>query len=236
MSKQKSRSSRSFGLIAIALILAAIIWYVNSGKKISPVRESAIAPESIGGVGIEGRGGDALLNREKNRFTKPLDVTDVTVAQILHTPSTLLDDAGRHKRQYWPLATMEYVEEEERRGIRVTGFLVHAKESGPESCNGYSDSLRDYHVWISDNPTYDKANAMIVEITPRWKMVHPEWRLSMLERLADEHARVRVTGWLMWDEEHPEEVGKSRATQWEVHPVTDFEVFSDGAWTNMSEP
>ena len=69
-----------------------------------------------------------------------------------------------------------------------------------------------------------------VEITPRWESVRAGWRIEALERLAQRHARVRVTGWLMWDEEHPEAVGQSRATQWEVHPVTNFEVYDGGAW------
>ena len=233
MSRKRSRSSRAYGLIVVAIVLIVIIWYANSDKKISPVRESAVAPELIDGIGADGTGGDALLNREKNRFTKPLDVTDVTIDEILHTPSALLADAGRHKRERWSSAAMDYAQEEERRGIRVTGYLIHAKESGPESCNGYSDSLRDYHIWIGNNPTDDKRSGMIVEITPRWKVVHPEWRLHIMEKLASKHVPVRVTGWLMWDEEHPDEVGKSRLTQWEIHPVTDFEVYSDNEWRGI---
>jgi hypothetical protein len=222
-----------YSLLVLLIALAAIIWYVNSGKKISSVREAAVAPETIGGVGIDGTRGDAELNREKNRFTKPLDVSDLTIEDILHTPVLLLEQAGKHKRKNWSQNATEYAEEEEHRGVRVEGYLVHAKESGPESCNGYSDSLRDYHIWISQNPTNDKSDGMIVEITPRWKVAHPNWRLHTIERLADDHARVRVTGWLLWDEEHPEEVGKSRATQWEIHPVTDFEVYSGSDWKSL---
>ena len=216
----------------IALIVA-LIWYVNSTKKISPLREVAVAPETIGGVGVEGSGGDGMLNREKNRFTAPLDVEDQTIAQIEAIPSTLLSESGRRKRSNWPAASEDYVEQEERRGVRVVGYLIHAKESGAESCNGYSDVLHDFHVWISDSPTSDKSNGMIVEITPRWKSVHADWQLRTLEKLSNEHAQLRITGWLMWDEEHPDEVGKSRATQWEVHPVTNLEVRSGGAWVAL---
>jgi len=229
-------SRKLLGFALVVLILGGIVlWYVNSGKKISPVRETAVAPESIGGTGVEGTGGDALLNTEKNRYTRPLDVTELTPSQMIAIPANSLPDAGRKRRANWPGSARDYAESQERRGVRLTGYLVHAKESGPESCNGYSDSLRDYHIWVSDAPTDEKSSGVIVEITPRWKAVHPEWRLRLLERLAHDHAKVRVSGWLMWDEEHPDEVGRSRATQWEVHPVTGLEIFSNGTWQGLED-
>ncbi len=229
------KARQIFSFIVIVAVLALILLYVNSGKKnsgntISPVGELSLAPESIGGIGIEGTGGDALLNKEKNRYTAPTTPSDLSVAQVRSIPSALLTESGRSKRAYWSRESANYVGVQEHRGVRITGYLIHAKESGPESCNGYSDSLRDYHIWISDVPTNDKADGIIVEITPRWKLVHPEWRLHAIERLAQQHAHVRVTGWLMWDEEHPDEVGKSRGSQWEVHPVTNFEVEAAGGW------
>ena len=216
-------------MLLLALI-AALIWYANSAKKISPVRELAVAPETIGGFDVDGTGGDALLNREKNRYTTPLDIEDMTVAQIEAIPASVLDESERKKRMNWAGPAEDYVEKEERRGVRVTGYLIRAKESGDESCNGYSEALHDYHIWISDAPTSDKASGMIVEVTPRWKSVRPQWQLRTFEKLSNDHAKVRVTGWLMWDEEHPDEVGKSRGTQWEIHPVTNVEVYSGDNW------
>lgn len=224
------KRQRLYGLIALAIALIAVVWYANSRKEISPVREAAVAPESIDGIGTAGRGGDPLLNKQKNRFTMPLDVQDVSVASIIQIPSQEFSDLGRMHRERWPMSAMDYADRQEKRGVRVTGYLVAAKEEGKESCNGYSDSLHDYHIWISDAPTYDKSNGLIVEMTPRWQAVRPDWRIMDVERLARQHVRVRVTGWILWDEEHPDEVGKSRATQWEVHPVTAFEVFDGGAW------
>lgn len=229
------KKHRKYSLLVLLIAVAALVWYANSDKKMSrvagpTVREAVAAPEEIGGFGVEGKGGDPQLNREKNRYTMPLDVVDLTVQSIIQTPSSVLADAGRKKREWWSSAARDYAKQEESRGVRVTGYLVRAKQEGPESCNGYSDSLHDYHIWISDAPTYDKANGLIVEITPRWESVRAGWRIAEIERLAQRHSRVRVTGWLMWDEEHPDEVGRSRATQWEVHPVTGFEVFDGGAW------
>ena len=229
------KKQQLYSLLVLAIVALALIWYVSSPEKKLPKtsEQFGVAPETLGGVGPEGSGGDPLLNREKNRNTLPQTVSDLSPTDIIQIPFLELADAGRHKRQYWSDAATSYVNQAEQRGIRLTGYLVHAKESGPESCNGYSDSLRDYHIWVSDQPTDDKSQGVIVEMTPRFKAIHPEWRLHMIERLADEHARVRVTGWLMWDEEHPDEVGKSRATQWEVHPVTNFEIEQNGTWRTL---
>jgi hypothetical protein len=224
------KKQRTYKLLVLLIALAAIIWYVNAPKKISPVKEFGVAPETLGGFGPDGFGGDAMLNRQKNRYTAPAEIRDVTVSDLIQIPSAQLAMAGQRHRENWPGVSIAYAGEQERSGIRVTGYLVYAKESEPESCNGKSDSLRDYHIWISDAPTQDKSMGAIVEVTPRFKVIHPEWRLHYFKRLAEQHARVRVTGWLMWDEEHPNEVGHSRATQWEVHPVTNVEVASGSGW------
>src|SRR5438093_809682 len=102
-------------------------------------------------------------------------------------------------------------------GAALVGLLFYLRapsrkfpESGPESCNGYSDSDRDYHLWITDGKEDSKAEGIVVEITPRWKVAHPEWRLRFLQALAQQRSRVRVTGWILWDEEHGNEVEHSR--------------------------
>ncbi len=228
------KKQHTYGLIVLIFAVIVIVWYANQPAKISPaVQESGVAPETIGGVGIDGTGGDPELNREKNRFAAPKNITDETVGDIIGISTTLPSEAGREHRERWSAAERNVVASEESLGVRVTGYLISVKQSGPESCNGYSDSFVDFHIWIADSPTATKAEAMIVEMTPRWKSIHPEWQLRDLERLSERHAKVRVTGWILWDEEHPEEVGKSRGSQWEVHPVTNFEVFSGQKWEPM---
>ena len=226
---------RIFLFIILLIALFGAIWIFRRPSGLTTTSSSpGAAPEAIGGVGPEGTGGDADLNREKNRYELPQTVRDMTVGEIISIPSSVLTEAGREKRRNWTGAEADYARAEESLGVRVTGYLIHAKESEPESCNGYSDSLRDFHIWIADNPAHSKAEGMIVEMTPRWKSIHPEWQLRELDRLAERHATVRVTGWLMWDEEHPDEVGKSRGTQWEVHPVTMVEIFQNGTWQPLS--
>ena len=181
-----------------------------------------------------GSGGDPLLNAQKNRDIAPTATTEMSPSAVIAIPAGDLPEAGRRKRENWSSSASTYAHTMEQRGVRVTGYLVNAKQSGPESCNDYSETARDFHLWVSDAPTDDKSQGVIVEMTPRWQERHPEWRLHTLQRLAHDHAQVRVTGWLMWDEEHANEVGRSRATQWEVHPITTFEVLSGGTWRTLA--
>jgi hypothetical protein len=74
---------------------------------------------------------------------------------------------------------------------------------------------------------------VVVEITPRWLAANDGWRLQTFKRLAEQRAKVRITGWLMFDPQHPDQIGKTRGGLWEVHPITKIEVFSDGRWIEL---
>jgi hypothetical protein len=46
--------------------------------------------------------------------------------------------------------------------------------------------------------------------------------------------RVRLSGWLLLDTEHPEEVGRTRGTIWEIHPVMRIEARRGNRWVDIS--
>ena len=74
---------------------------------------------------------------------------------------------------------------------------------------------------------------MVAEVTPRWLGSNPGWRVRILTRLVQQHAKFRLTGWLMLDPEHPDQIGKTRGGLWEIHPMTKIEVFSGGRWVEL---
>jgi len=45
--------------------------------------------------------------------------------------------------------------------------------------------------------------------------------------------KVRITGWLMWDYEHKEQLGNTRRTLWEVHPIHSIQVLSGSRWVTL---
>jgi hypothetical protein len=74
-------------------------------------------------------------------------------------------------------------------------------------------------MWLADGSGNSERNSVVVEITPRIRALHPAWNDESLGALVSTRVRVRIRGWLMLDQMHPESVGLNRATLWEVHPI-----------------
>jgi hypothetical protein len=180
------------------------------------------------GCALDGDGGDPALNNLKNRTEMPDSFTTEHLDDLI---TSLPEPAGiaRHKRATWPADALSAVGTEEKRAVQITGFLLAAKHEGPESCNCHSDEFRDYHVWVGNTADEDRSGAMVVEIAPRVGSTHPSWGTKIVG-LAKTRAKVRISGWLMLDQEHPEQIGKTRATLWEIHPVMNIETFTGGKW------
>lgn len=162
------------------------------------------------------------LNRYKNRTNLPSQVQPVTVPDVLKLPG---DTHG------WDRSI-------EQRGVVLDGFLLGFKHEGPESPNCYSDVRRDFHMWIgAAKPTTNadtramRAEAVVVEPTPAMQDSHPSWTEQSFLKLVGQH--VRITGWLMFDPEHPDQLGKTRGTLWEVHPAMKIEVQRGGGWVEF---
>jgi hypothetical protein len=74
---------------------------------------------------------------------------------------------------------------------------------------------------------------MVIEVTPRVRDVRPGWSTSTLEGLVGQ--QVLIEGWTMLDEEHPEQIGQTRETLWEIHPIMHIEVNQGGSWTSIDQ-
>ena len=235
-STNNSSSSTRLAVAAIIIIAGVGIYFAlhqSSTKDTPTVHVIGNAPSDFHGIPPEGTGGDPNLNREKNRWAAPAAIEEMSVAQVIALPHDELSAMGRESRSRWSSAAAEQASANENRGVQVVGYLAHAKESGAEACNGKSDVYHDFHIWITALPGEDKRNGIVVEAIPFWKEQFPSWQLKAFENLASNNAKVRVSGWILWDEEHGDEVGKSRGSLWEVHPVTKFEVSSGGKWEDL---
>ncbi len=200
----------------------------------------AVLISALASAGIcpsEGDGGDLALNRLKNRISPPPSYHELTVSELLkefpalHTP--------RHTDRYSTQQTTA-ITPREQQGIELDGYLLAAKQSGPEATNCHSKTRRDFHIWIGAQQPHTaveakamRAQAVIVEPTPSTLSQHQTWRLHTLQQLARQEAKVRISGWVMYDPEHPDQLGKTRGTLWEVHPVTKIEVWSGGQWREL---
>ncbi|HNP21782.1 MAG TPA: hypothetical protein PKM63_22290 [Panacibacter sp.] len=155
------------------------------------------------------------LNKLKNRGKTPTDIDEsISLADIL-APG---NDRNRFSNN---------------KAIKITGFIFNAKAGGTEDCNCFygKEDFIDTHIEIALSAgETDKKKVMVVEITPRFKALHPEWRTNKI--LALKGKKVTITGWMFFDEKHwqnsknsnPRGTNLYRATAWEIHPVTSFEV------------
>ncbi|MBI1745236.1 MAG: hypothetical protein HYR55_01450 [Acidobacteria bacterium] len=181
-----------------------------------------------------GRGGDPDLNVLKNRDLPPPAFDPMIIDDILgYVPPTASTMGRSVKRADWPQEAWDDVTPWESSGVVIDGYLIGIRSEGPESCNCGSRQYHDYHLWVVANSTDGKPVSVVVEISPRVLASHSTWRQSTLSRLASQRTRVRISGWLMWDEDHPEQIGLSRGTLWEVHPIHKIEYFSGGRWRTL---
>jgi len=214
-------------------ILTVLVMLLSSP---APVRAQHTTGD-FHGCAPDGEGGDPALNTLKNRDIAPDAYEDMAIADFLHNKSADVTAMGKRHRDKWTPDALTAVKDLEAKGARVEGRLIAIRTQGPESCNCGSDTDVDTHMWIA---TTASANAkptrsMVVEISPRELGDHAGWDHDTLVSLAKKGARVRISGWVTWDEEHGSEVGKSRGTLWEIHPIHLIEVFQNGAWKDLDE-
>ncbi len=251
MRSRNNRGSSSSGfvtaIIAVVIVLVVVIglvWLLNRNKQTSGgvtgtggVPSGNVGkPKPIGrvfnGCPPSGDGGDPALNTLKNRIDEaPWQPS--TVATILSYKWSQAIE--RQPRSRWSASDASAIAQYEGAPVQVEGYLVDAKSQGPESCNCHSVNDVDFHVWLVDSADKGRDQSVVVEASPRVRAVHPAWTLSNIRRLATSHQKVRISGWLMMDPEHPDQIGKTRGTIWEIHPIMQIETEALGGWKPLDD-
>jgi hypothetical protein len=169
------------------------------------------------------------LNQLKNRSTQFIGASQTTVAAI----------------NVLPTSPSSRINDLQSQMVFVEGYLVEIKQQGKESTNcGGTGNMADNHLWLVDeaaqvdltnNQTIrkSKAKATVVEITPRWRASNSGWEIKTIQKLINQKAKFRITGWLMLDPEHTDQIGKTRGGIWEIHPITKIEVLSGNQWDEL---
>jgi hypothetical protein len=180
----------------------------------------------------EGDGPDHELDRLKNRVDEGSYIS-VSYAAIDTLPWPRAVD--RERRSRWSRADSIAVALYEGIPVAVEGYLAGAKVEGPEAtnCHAADPRDRDWHIWLTGHPGTDRSGSIVVEATPRVRAAHPHWRFSAVRNAARDGDRVRISGWLMLDPDHPEQLGKTRGTLWEIHPIMNIELQRNGRWTSL---
>jgi hypothetical protein len=195
-------------------------------------RKPAPVAPGFKGCPAQGDGGDRALNVLKNRIdTATWLPATVDAIVALDWPRTV----GRRDRARWSASDSVAVARYQGTPVVVEGYLAGVKEEGPESCNchGADDAFRDWHMWLTASHGEDRARSVVIETTPVIRAAHSQWTLARMRAIARAGARLRVSGWLLLDQEHPDQIGKTRGTVWEIHPIIQLDVEQAGSWVPL---
>ena len=201
----------------------------------------------------------AERNRLKNRSIvdlsgmKPLSLETATFLQ--HVAAFDAQTKETRRKDLTP-AQKQQLDALEKQIVSFTGYLVIAYSGPPESTNCGSADFHDWHLELFEQPQdhapeIDDPTPIICEITPRTQsaIFRDKIRIQSLAAFirapdmsiepTEHHARrVRLTGYLLWDDEHngAADVGTTirsvaankfhqpwRSTAWEIHPVIKIE-------------
>lgn len=211
----------------VLLLVSALVLTLPLSAQTGPLFHGC----SLEGDATTATRSDPDLNALKNRSAIPAEGFKPThfddLAQ-LEVP----DGVNKKHRTTWSEETLNSVKSEETKAVQVPGFLLKKKLEGPESPNCHSNDQadRDFHLWFANSSDDEKADAVVVEITPRVRAEHPSWTATKIQNLITNKTRVRISGLILLDPEHPDQVGKTRATIWEIHPILKIETFANGHW------
>lgn len=214
---------------AIAAVIAATVLATLPASAAS----SAVASGSFAGCPAHGSGGDPQVNTLKNRSTAPASANPITVAGMKQLPG--LPDGTPAMRANWPSSARTLIEPHEAQGAVFTGYILQvARETGePSNCGSTLPRDEDVELFLAHRSGVTNGQQIILgEITPRWRAVYTSWRPANLRGLTGGN-RIRVTGWLLYDQESFAETHGGTATPWEIEPITKIEVLRNGSWVNL---
>jgi hypothetical protein len=194
-------------------------------------------PTTLENCPDEGCGGGNLRDPELNKMKNRNSIAQNPQARSLGQIRAMREPSP------WPIGKeRSQLAAREDTAVVVRAYLRHARESGSETtnCQIPGRANNDFHLDLISFKNDPKARSVTAEITPRFRK--PGWTLGKLEHLFEEKAYVRVTGWLMLDTFHISR-RLTRSTNWEIHPVTKFEVCTStitdcrngNGWQNLED-
>lgn len=182
----------------------------------------------------EGIGGDSELNLLKNR----VDTGEyMPISFDTLTSLTWPKNVERLSIKDWSSEGRSFISQYAGIPIVVEGYIGAVKENPPEAanCNINNSTNKDWSIFLTKEARDDLSQAVIVSATPRVRADH-KWTLDFLRStVINDHLLVRVSGWLFFNPEHPGDVGMTRATLWEIHPVMQIDVFNNGKWITLDK-
>lgn len=192
---------------------------------------STPSAQAFQGCPPQGQGGDPALNTLENRQddAPPNGYRQTDIATVMTIPTT--PQVAGKDRSAWASADTKRVALYEGSAVRTTGWVVAARKGGPTAANCNSDANRDWYLWIGTGAGDNPHTALVVVVTPSIQHDRPGWTDYTMRRLVGQV--VRVSGWLVYDQEPPPFVANDSATAWEIQPVMHLETLYLNKWINL---
>lgn len=199
---------------------------------------------------IAGSGGaEAFQNEAKNNFCPAAGPAKaITIADLLNLQAKVDQDVSipfgntrSHGTHPHGPATDRKPLQALGEGTLVTlqGFVLTARQEGKESVNcgtavADTPSNHDIHISIVDSASQsDECSGVVAEMIPHHRS--ESWTAQNVNAVASKKLPVRLTGQLFFDSSHspckngvPSSGDPKRIALWEVHPIYDFEVCTQG--------
>ncbi len=214
-------------MLPVILCLSAGVANDQTKKNLDTI---TIDGKPCGPEGSAKREHEKKLNRLKNRYATPA-AKDKDASVTLDKMLAKGIDTARF---------------DEKKSAVIEGYVIDVKSGGCEkfqtnqgetcNCNTIDKKICDTHIAVGKKPGVKDTETIVVEITPRIRMMNPgkDFSTDWLKANLKDHY-VRFEGWLTFDTAHineatntdpKDEKGKKnwRATCWEVHPVTKFTI------------
>ena len=117
--------------------------------------------------------------------------------------------------------------------VSILGYLVdtpHPNTRESVNCNLKGEANNDYHIPISNDPSNNGFQGIVVEMIPQNRPAN--WNLANLTQVESGNQLVMVTGGLFYDNLHkvngdssnPLRGQPARFSLFEIHPITQFVV------------
>ncbi len=172
------------------------------------------------------------LSEQKNRVVVPSDYEPLTFADFLALPAL----PARYTAADW-----EIVRAQSRRAVHLEGYIAEVIHARDGATYDRPPDEGDFHVHLRAtrqpecSPEGPRGRQVVTEVTPHFQPPKTGWSYEALLDLCQRQVRVRISGWLMHDYQHVRDVGDWRASAWEIHPVTNIEVWDPGreAWQRL---
>lgn len=232
------------GLVSEAEAEIGVKSFTTTSAVASSISESWDKPKPVTGsfksgtkiCGPTGSSPGNETNRLKNRVDVPSSYQKVSFGAFFKLPDLHVPK----DRSKWKQDDAEKIAKFEGVSLSLTGYLVAIKPQDGGSgettnCKWTKYEETDWHMALVEEPGQGEKLAVVVETTPRIRIKHKKWTEANLAPWLDSDLPVRISGWLMFDPEHRNHMGKYRKSMWEIHPITKIEVWKNDKWVDLDK-